>query len=79
MRCAHDDLHGDCVCIVCKRLKDVFRIELLHTVQTIRHLRIEFAFSESGEVAVPNALVGEQVVTALMRIQAFKTHGTKEP
>jgi len=58
--------------------EDVACMELLHTVQTVRHLRVEFTLLQFAEVAVPNAVIGEQVVSTLMRIEALQTHGAQQ-
>ena len=78
MRHTHDDLIRNRVGLIENCFEDVACMELLHTVQTVRHLRVEFALLQFAEVAVPNAVIGEQVVSTLMRIEALQTHGAQQ-
>ena len=78
VRHTHDDLIRNRVGLIENCFEDVACMELLHTVQTVRHLRVEFALLQFAEVAVPNAVIGEQVVSTLMRIEALQTHGAQQ-
>ena len=75
---AHDHLAWDCVRVIQKRIQDVLGVELLHTIQAHRLLRIELSLFQTTEETVPNPVIREQVVAALMRIEALQTHRAKD-
>ena len=74
MRRAHDNLARDSVRVIQKCLQDVLGVEFLHTIQARRLLRIELPLFQTTEETVPNPVIREQVVTALMRIEALQAH-----
>ena len=57
--CAHDNLARDSIRIVLKCLQDVLGMELLHTIQARRLLRIELSLFQTAEEAVPNPVIRE--------------------
>ena len=71
---AHDNLARDSVRVIQKCLQDVLGVEFLHTIQARRLLRIELPLFQTTEETVPNPVIREQVVAALMRIEALQTH-----